>query len=90
MVSKTQKEIDPDENEQARFLNEYRIILDYQSGLVAAKREGERRGYVKVAVNTIKSFKMTVNEAIRILELAQEYHDDITTELKKQNIPYTE
>ena len=42
MAAETLLAVSKDENERARLLNEYRIILDYQSGLAAAKREGEQ------------------------------------------------
>ena len=85
MAAETLLTISKDENERARLLNEYRIILDYQSGLAYAKKLGK----IESAVNAIKSLNITVSEAIRILELDPEYHNDIITELKKQNISFT-
>jgi len=102
MAAETLLSVSKDENERARLLNEYRIILDYQSGLSAAAREGEKKGEqkglqkgtklasIKSAVNVIKTLKITVAEAVCILELDPEYHDNIVAELKKQDIFFIE
>ena len=106
MAAETLLTISKDENERARLLNEYRIILDYQSGLSAAEKKGlqigEQRGVLKgeqrgkqlgkieSAVNIIKSLNVTVTEAMNVLQLAAESRDEIIAELKKQNITFTE
>jgi len=86
MAAETLLTISKDENERARLLNEYRIILDYQSGLAYAKKLGK----IESAVNIIKSLKITVTDAMRILELDTEYRDDIVAELRKQSVYFAE
>ena len=90
MAAETLLAVSKDENERARLLNEYRIILDYQCGLSAAKREGELLGKINSVVNAIKSWNSTVTDAMRVMQLGSEYRDDVIAELKKQNISYTE
>ena len=94
MAAETLLAVSKDENERARLLNEYRIILDYQSGLATAKREGEQRGEllgkINSVVNAIKSWNSTVTDAMRVMQLGSEYQDDVIAELKKQNISFTE
>ena len=94
MAAETLLAVSKDENERARLLNEYRIILDYQSGLAAAKREGEQRGEllgkINSVVNAIKSWNSTVTDAMRVMQLGSEYRDSVIAELKKQNISFTE
>ena len=90
MAAETLLTISKDENERARLLNEYRIILDYQSGLSAAEKKGIQRGKIESAINIIKSLNVTVTDAMNLLQLATEYRDEIIAELKKQNITFTE
>ena len=98
MAAETLLAVSKDENECARLLNEYRIILDYQSGLAAAKREGEQigeqrgelLGKINSVVNAIKSWNSTVTDAMRVMQLGSEYRDNVIAELKKQNKSFSE
>ena len=44
MAAETLFEVSSDEDERARLLTEYKILLDYQSGLAAAEQDGKREG----------------------------------------------
>ena len=90
MAAETLLTISKDENERARLLNEYRIILDYQSGLSVAAQEGKLLGKIESAVSVIKSLNITITDAMNILQLDAKYRDDLVAELKKQNISFNE
>ena len=90
MAAETLLEVSTDENERARLLTEYKIILDYQSGLAAADLNGEKRGKIQSAVNAIKTWNVSVTEAMNVFQLAPEYRNDVITELKNQNITFNE
>ena len=98
MAAETLLEVSTDENERARLLTEYKIILDYQSGLAAAEKEGrkegeqigEKRGKLQSAVNAIKSLQLSINKAMEVFQLDPEYRNDLITELKNQKINFTE
>ena len=98
MAAETLLEVSTDENERARLLTEYKIIIDYQSGLAAAEKKGdqagEKRGIeigkIKSAVNAIKTWNISVSEAMNVFQLDLEYRNDVITELKNQKVTFTE
>ena len=54
MAGETLVRISRDEIEQARLTTELKNILDYQSGLVHAKREGQENSMKTFAQNALK------------------------------------
>jgi hypothetical protein len=60
MVGEVLLTISRDEVERARLLSEYKYIVDTQSKVVQAKREGEAIGLVKGEVNGVAKNKAEI------------------------------
>jgi len=57
-------------------------------GRIEGKIEGKIEGEIEAAVKIIASLKITVSEAMRVLELPKKEQKKIVKELEKRNIPY--
>jgi len=98
MAAETLLNISTDENERARLLTEYKIILDYQSGMAAARKSGidigkeigKEIGKIESAVDAVKSWKVSVTDAMNVFKLDSKYRDDVIAELKNQGVDFTE
>jgi predicted transposase/invertase (TIGR01784 family) len=74
MASEVLMTISKDEVERARLMSEYKYVVDTQSKVVHAKREGLREGRVEGAAQVIELIKAgkTPEEAMKILGLGTE------------------
>ena len=61
---------------------------DVQETRRIAKNEGKIEGKIEDAVKIIESLKITVSEAMRILELPKQEQEKVVKELENRNIPY--
>lgn len=102
MAAETLLTISKDENERTRLLTEYKVILDYQSGLAEAEDIGEQRGMergieigekrginvgkIDSAINAIISLNVSVAEAMRVFKIEPQYRDDLISKLKNQGV----
>ncbi|GMO36008.1 MAG: hypothetical protein Ta2F_11890 [Termitinemataceae bacterium] len=66
MASEVLISISRDEVERARLMSEYKYVVDHQSKMVQAKREGEAIGENKI-INMLKSGK-SAEEIIKMYD----------------------
>jgi len=57
-------------------------------GKTEGKAEGKAEGKIEAAVNIIKDLKISVSEAMRVLDLPKQAEKEIIKDLKKCGIPY--
>ena len=69
MAAETLLDISKNEHERARLLTEYKIILDYQSGIVAATKKGEAKGEAKGKAIGEATGKNAMKRAIKLIKL---------------------
>ena len=84
MAAATLLNISKDDNERARLLTEYKIILDYQSGLAAAKQSGitEAKTAFKKAIKLI-ALKTPIEKIVEETGLEQTEVEELLDDFNK-------
>jgi len=71
---------------EERGIKEMFAIENYD--VQETRRVAKIEGKIEAAVKIIESLKITVSEAMRILELPRPEQEKVVKELEKRNIPY--
>ena len=61
-----------------------------EEGREEGRGEGREEGFIQSTINIIKGLRLSVTEAMELMELGVEYRDRLIEKLQKQGIEYTE
>ena len=61
-----------------------------EEGRVKGREEGRIEGQVKSAINILKTWKVSLADAMKAVELEPKHRDRVVSDLNKLDIPYSE
>jgi cytosine/adenosine deaminase-related metal-dependent hydrolase len=69
-------------------IENYDVQETRRTAMDAGKAEGKIEGKIEVAASIVSKMKISVSEAMRLVELPEDEQIKVIAELKKRNIPY--